>query len=262
MIYCNECGKEISDKADKCPHCGCPVFKNTEMQNQIQKSKEGKISGLSITALVFSILGCTFFIGVILAIIDLCIKDGRKKTCSIISLVISGVWLFLAIGLQSSSDDSKTNSNNNVLENVQENNNAQDSKKEFLIGEVAEYKDVKITVINYEESMGNDWGKPSEGNVFIFPEIEITNNSNKEISVSSIMSFECYIDDYKADFNSDAFMAISTEDGKQQLDGSIAPGKKLKGVLGIEAPNDWKTIEIYYKDNVWLSSNFSFKIIK
>jgi uncharacterized membrane protein YvbJ len=46
MIYCNECGKEISDKADKCPHCGCPVFKNTEMQNQIQKSKEGKISGL------------------------------------------------------------------------------------------------------------------------------------------------------------------------------------------------------------------------
>ena len=24
MIYCSECGKKISDKADRCPHCGCP----------------------------------------------------------------------------------------------------------------------------------------------------------------------------------------------------------------------------------------------
>lgn len=27
LIKCNECGKEISDKADKCPNCGCPVNK-------------------------------------------------------------------------------------------------------------------------------------------------------------------------------------------------------------------------------------------
>lgn len=25
LIKCNECGKEISDKADKCPNCGCPI---------------------------------------------------------------------------------------------------------------------------------------------------------------------------------------------------------------------------------------------
>lgn len=27
LIKCSECGKEISDKADKCPNCGCPVKK-------------------------------------------------------------------------------------------------------------------------------------------------------------------------------------------------------------------------------------------
>lgn len=27
LIKCNECGKEISDTADKCPNCGCPVKK-------------------------------------------------------------------------------------------------------------------------------------------------------------------------------------------------------------------------------------------
>lgn len=25
MITCKECGKEFSDKADKCPNCGAPV---------------------------------------------------------------------------------------------------------------------------------------------------------------------------------------------------------------------------------------------
>ena len=25
LIKCPECGKEISDKAGACPHCGCPI---------------------------------------------------------------------------------------------------------------------------------------------------------------------------------------------------------------------------------------------
>lgn len=28
LINCQECGKEISDKATSCPNCGCPVLKN------------------------------------------------------------------------------------------------------------------------------------------------------------------------------------------------------------------------------------------
>ena len=25
LIKCTECGNMVSDKADRCPHCGCPV---------------------------------------------------------------------------------------------------------------------------------------------------------------------------------------------------------------------------------------------
>ena len=25
LIYCRECGKQISDQAAACPHCGCPL---------------------------------------------------------------------------------------------------------------------------------------------------------------------------------------------------------------------------------------------
>lgn len=61
-----------------------------------KKDNTSKNSKLSVLALVFSILGCTFFVGIILAIIDLTKKDGRKKTLSIIALVIAGIWLLSA----------------------------------------------------------------------------------------------------------------------------------------------------------------------
>ena len=47
-----------------------------------------------------------------------------------------------------------------------------------------------------------------------------------------------------------------------QLDGTIAAGKKMNGVIGYEVPADWKTIEIHFKDNVWSSNKFKFEIIK
>lgn len=138
---------------------------------------------------------------------------------------------------------------------------SQTEKTQFAVGEVAEYEGVQVSVLNYEESTGNDWGSPAEGKVFVFANIEITNNTDKEISVSSMMSFDSYCDDYKLDFSSSALMASST-DKRQQMDGSIVAGKKLNGWIGLEVPTDWKTIEINYKDNVWLSSNFKFVIDK
>lgn len=58
-----------------------------------------KNSILGILALIFSVLGCTFLVGIILAIIDLCKKDGQKKTLSIIALVICGFWIVSALAL-------------------------------------------------------------------------------------------------------------------------------------------------------------------
>lgn len=38
LINCHECGKEISDKAEACPHCGCPT-KEVANDNQSGKTK-------------------------------------------------------------------------------------------------------------------------------------------------------------------------------------------------------------------------------
>lgn len=142
MIKCKKCGKEISDQAAFCPNCGCPVTNdafstvkeehaNSKQTNPTrisdlindqtslyQNSKpvhdthEGKNSKLGVLALIFSILGCTFIIGIILSIIDLCKKDGKKKVCSIIALIISFLWIVIGIATSSSSDSGKNNASN------------------------------------------------------------------------------------------------------------------------------------------------------
>ena len=120
MIKCTECGKEISDKATSCPNCGCPVgFGNPNTNNaQYQQNntfqqappmqpqpvrayinKPSKNSGLGIAALILSILGVTFFIGIILAVIDLCRKDGNKKTFSIVSICICVFWVIMLVSV-------------------------------------------------------------------------------------------------------------------------------------------------------------------
>lgn len=122
FINCPECGKEISDLAEKCPHCGFPMCfqssssqpaNNNTYQPRVPENsfpEKPKNSALGVIALILSILGCTFIIGIVLAIIDLCKKDGRKKVCSIIALCICGFWLIVGIAGASNSDKTKNTS--------------------------------------------------------------------------------------------------------------------------------------------------------
>ncbi len=39
LIKCNECGKEISDKASACPNCGCPIELEIKEESNIKDSQ-------------------------------------------------------------------------------------------------------------------------------------------------------------------------------------------------------------------------------
>ena len=118
--------------------------------------------------------------------------------------------------------------------------------------------DVQVTLTNYEESTGDDFNKPSDGNVFVLAEFEITNNSDKEIVISSVMSFEAYADDYALNYSLGAMI----EKEGSQLDGTVAAGKKMKGWIGWEVPQDYTNVEIHFTDNVWSNNMFVFLIEK
>lgn len=95
LINCTECGREVSDKATSCPHCGCPVSivsvpvtpskpvnskPMEQVNNQIQQNNtKKKDSVLSIIAAAFALFTITCFVGLIIGIIDLCINDKNKR---------------------------------------------------------------------------------------------------------------------------------------------------------------------------------------
>ena len=65
LIKCPECGKEISDKAGACPHCGCPIG-NTEQatQNNVGKSNKGSNKIIIGGVIVVAIAGIGYYFGI------------------------------------------------------------------------------------------------------------------------------------------------------------------------------------------------------
>lgn len=53
LIKCKECNKEISDKAGKCPNCGCPINIKEE---RIEKNEKSQIKTGSILSLIANTL--------------------------------------------------------------------------------------------------------------------------------------------------------------------------------------------------------------
>ncbi len=124
----------------------------------------------------------------------------------------------------------------------------------YGIGDTLEMKNVRATLTDVRISQGSQFSTPEEGNEFVIYELEIENCSDEEIAVSSLLCFTAYADDYKLEFS----LSAMTQDKGQQLDGTIAAGKKLKGVVGFEAPEGWSTTELHFKPSVWTGSAFVF----
>ena len=131
-----------------------------------------------------------------------------------------------------------------------ESSEAKEAKTEFYIGETAELDKVQTTLIDVTESTGSEYNQPNEGNVFVLCEFEICNNSDTEIAVSSMLSFEASC--------SGSFSALLEKGDKNQLDGTVAAGKKFKGVVGYEVPEDWKELEIRYTPDYWNGNDIVF----
>lgn len=140
MIKCSECGRDISNLAEKCPHCGFPMKSNNtnsissipSFPQQPNTSKlyidhpKQKNSVLGILALTFSILGCTFIIGAILAIVDLRKNNNEtKKTYSIIALVICVFWIIAGLvgGISNSSEQLPNNGTETQAQEISEPDN-------------------------------------------------------------------------------------------------------------------------------------------
>lgn len=196
-------------------------------------------------------------------------KQKKKGGCLKVVLIVIAVIVVLIViaaiagggeDTPSKVENTTTGEQQNTGDTSQEDmDGSSDEQTKFGVGETAEMNDVQVTLLGYEESSGSEFNTPADGNVFVLVNFEIANNSDEELSVSSAMSFDAYADDYALNYSLSALMEKSDE---TQLDGTIAPGKKMNGYIGYEVPADWSTMEIHFVDSVWSNNKFIFEITK
>lgn len=112
-----------------------------------------------------------------------------------------------------------------------------------------------ITLLSVKETKGSSYAKPESGNTFVLIELEIVNNTSEDLGISSMMSFNAYCDGYTCDYSFSAVLNAS-----RQMDGTIAPGKKMKGQVAYEVPKNWKEIELHVKPDYWYGSDVEFVV--
>ena len=247
-----------------------------------KKDNTSKNSKLSVLALVFSILGCTFFVGIILAIIDLTKKDGRKKTLSIIALVIAGIWLLSAfVGGDKKENETTTTT---IETEVEETNNidketeekvddiienleqiTEEPKEEIVKEEVVEEKTIynvgetyqddvlKMIYSNaYEFTDFNDFNMPKDNHIVICMEFEFENISDSDKNVM-YTDFNGYADGYEVQ------QSYAPDGTGIEFSVTMSPGRKGKGIVAFEVPKDSKEIQVEFSPNMFSSEKIIFE---
>lgn len=175
-------------------------------------------------------------------------KNKRKHPVLAAVLIVLGI--ILVVGALNTSDEHAEARNAETAPQQQE-----ERQTTFGVGEKVELDDVVVTLLGVTENTGSAYNKPTDGNVFVLCEFEIENNSTSDIGISSMLSFECYCDDYAASIS---LTALAEKGSKQQLDGTIAGGKKMNGVIGYEVPKDWKELELRFTPGFWSRKDIVF----
>lgn len=177
-------------------------------------------------------------------------KAGAGRNVLVIILCVFGALFILgAIGSAFDNEPHKVGTADTYSTEV-----TTPTKNEFTVGDIVELNGVRVTLNSVKESSGNDLFAPEPGTVFLICEFTIENYSASDISVSSLMCFEAYIDDYATNMD----MSATVSSDKHQLDGTVASGKKMNGVIGYQAPSNWSEIEIRFTPDFWADQDIIF----
>lgn len=172
----------------------------------------------------------------------------RKK---IYPVVLGVIGFFMIVSILSPSDKDKPQKVATVstpAASSQESQAPSDEPQHFLVGETAQISDIQATLLSVSQNNGSRFNSPADGNVYVLCEFEITNLSDREITISSMLDFEAYCDNYAYQENLGASIE---KDNKHGLGGTVAPGKKISGVIGYELPKDWQQLEIVFTPDIW-----------
>lgn len=266
MIKCTECGKEISDKAEKCPNCGCPIQNEIQSVQNNQPEKK-KNSGLSIVAAILALFTCTAPIGIILAVVDLITaKKGEKKHgCSWFAIIFGTLAFIVLVSNLGKSSDNKNVSeimDTSPTEEVaneseySESSESKDDGKNISEGESFENNGLKVTIndvdadfTDYEDEYG--LYKLDEGKKYIKISFTYENSGDSDKYVS-IYDYDCYADG--------TLCEQSYNFGGDFINANISPSRNVSFDTYYVVPKDAESIELEYTANIWTGEKVIIKI--
>ena len=171
-------------------------------------------------------------------------------------LIALGIIILLSIMFGGEEDEEKPSDSNPKSVGTVENENEKNEDtevvdNEFSVGEIVETSNLKISYISAEEYVSdNEYMQPNDGYVYYKMEFEFENISDSDENVSS-WDFVCYADGY--DMEQSYF-------DEMDLDATLSPGKKTKGSVFFEVPEDSESIVLEYETNFWSEDKVVFVV--
>ena len=119
------------------------------------------------------------------------------------------------------------------------------------IGETAEYKGVKITVLDVNYHDGSQYIKPEAGQKFLSVNIQIENATSNKLGVNSLYFKIQTSNGEILDYDFSASVADSEKKDLKPMD--LAPGGKTTGIVSFQVPKDDNNLILNYQDNIFSS---------
>lgn len=122
----------------------------------------------------------------------------------------------------------------------------------FQIGDVVETQNLRISFLEAEQYISdNQFLQPKEGYEYWKFTFKFENISDSDQTVSSLMDWECFADNTKADQT-----YIGDDNG---LDATLSSGRETQGSIYFEVPQGTAQIELEYKISYLSDNKIIFK---
>lgn len=228
--FCQNCGTRIPNGANACPRCGARIKK--------------KFSFLDFLILLVSIALLIFFLKLKVDSLRSIQGGGYARSEKASANATATIEIPIIIEGEIVISATETETSEPTVENIR-----------YGLGQTATQDNISMTLVSVTESEGTEFLSPQDGNIYVVCEFEIENNSSKELTVGTSLSFKAYFDDY---LRSESVAATYEINDKEKMDSSVAPGKKIDGVIGYEVPKDWKELEIRFNTDFWSRKDIIF----
>ena len=173
----------------------------------------------------------------------------KKKIALIVLCGITALCFAGCSGSKGTESESLSNSSQPASVSTSTPEPTEEAQSALGVGDTADVDGVKVTLNSVTETAGTEIIKPEDWNTFLLCNFTIQNDSDTDLTISSAMCFEAYCDDTSVNLD---IMGLSTDEAQQagQLDGDVAVGKNMSGVVAYQVPSGYKKLEVSVQPNI------------